>query len=345
MECKKCKNIINENDKFCFNCGRSIKIRDLNAFINGKTIAILISLFCLFGIFILGYSFTKKINSPDTVAMKYFETVIKNDSAKIYSYIEEYSDSPFVSEKILSDKMTRLGKIENYSIKGIKENGNSLLVEFEYDLDGEYQTSYVELKKEKIFKYFDSYKVVSGKLALNVTIRVLSGASVTIDGKEISNYLDENDDDKYYDTYVIPAMIAGSYKFDITLKNGLEMDKEISLASNSKYTLSKVNLSDDLTNSIESNLKDALNLLYKSAVDGKDYDEINEFKNDLSSLYRSVKRSMNSSSKSVEEIEFTNVELKSSMFNEKGKLEVEIFAIRYIIIYISHIIISKYFYF
>ena len=87
-----------------------------------------------------------------------------------------------------------------------------------------------------------------------------------------------------------------------------------------------LNLSDDLTNSIESNLKDALNLLYKSAVDGKDYDEINEFKNDLSSLYRSVKRSMNSSSKSVEEIEFTNVELKSSMFNEKGKLEVEIFA-------------------
>jgi len=326
MKCIKCKNKINKSDKFCFECGTKIEKRELNAFINGKVVIFTGILFSLICVFLLGYSFNKKLKSPEEVATEYFETVIRNNSNEIYPYIEEYSDSPFVSEKMLSDKMVRLGKIENYSIKGVEEKDGKILVEFQYDLDGEYQTSYVELKKEKIYKYFDSYKVVSGKLASNVILRVLAGSTIKVDDKEISNYLNEKDDDEYYDTYEMPDMIAGIYKVDITLKNGLKLYKEFSVASNNKYTLSKINLTEELANPIQSKIKDSLNVLYKSAVDGKNYEDINKFKNDLSSLYRSIKRSMNSSNKTVLEIDFTNVEAKLAMFNDKGNLEVEIFA-------------------
>jgi len=326
MKCVKCKMRVEKTDKFCPNCGEKIVSRNLNAYVNKKVIFVLVSFICLLGILFGSYCIFKHLNSPSYIATKYFETVIKNNPDDIYPYVKEYDDSPFVSKELLKEKMTKLGKIENYSIKDIKEEGNKILVEFEYDLDGEYATSYVELKKEKILKFFDSYEVVSGKLALNVTIRVLSDSKITIDDKDIKKYLKENDDDKYYDTYVIPAMINGSYKFDIILDNGFEMDKEITLTSNSTYTLSKINLDDEVTSSIEKDLKDDLNVLYKASIESKNYEELPEFKNDLSSLYRSIKRSMNSSSKSVKEIDFTNVEVKSSMFNDKGNLEVEVFA-------------------
>lgn len=326
MKCIKCKMKVEKTDKFCPNCGEKIVSRNLNAYVNKKVIFILVSFICLLGILFGSYCIFKHLNSPSYIATKYFETVIKNNPDDIFPYIKEYDDSPFVSKELLKEKMTKLGKIENYSIKNIKEEDSKILVEFEYDLDGEYATSYVELKKEKVLKFFDSYEVVSGKLALNVTIRVLADSKITIDDKDIKKYLKENDDDKYYDTYVIPAMINGSYKFDIILDNGFEMDKEITLTSNSTYTLSKINLDDEVTSSIEKDLKDDLNVLYKASIESKNYEELPEFKNDLSSLYRSIKRSMNSSSKSVKEIDFTNVEVKSSMFNDKGNLEVEIFA-------------------
>lgn len=325
MKCLKCGETYEKTDKFCANCGA--KVQKENGFSTNHIIIIVVLSVCFIGILFGINRIVNYFTSPNYVAMKYFEVVKNNDVDKIYSYIEEYEDSPFVSKEILNDKMTRLENIENYSIKGMKTENNKTYVEFQYDLDGKYQTSYVEVKKVNHSKFIKTYEVVSGKLTQNVTIRVLKNAKVTVDGKDISAYLNKNDNDEYYDTYEMPAMIQGSYKFLVTLENGLIMEKNISLQSDSTYTLSKINLDTEVTTSLEKSIKESLNTLYKSAIQEKNYEDISSnFKNDLSSLYRSIKRSMKSSSKVVKEINFTDVEIKSSMFNDKGNLEVEIFA-------------------
>lgn len=326
MKCLKCGEKIEGTDKFCANCGEKVKRKE-NGFSTNNIITIIVLCVCLIGILFGINRIVNYFTSPNYVAMKYFEVVANNDVDKIYSYIEKYEDSPFISKEILNDKMTRLENIENYSIKSIKTENNKTYVEFQYDLDGEYKTSYVEVKRVNNSKFLKTYEVVSGKLAQNVTIRVLKNAKVTVDGKDISAYLNENDNDEYYDTYVMPAMIQGSYKFLVTLENGLIMEKNISLQSDSTYTLSKINLDTEVTTSLEKAIKDSLNTLYKSAIQEKNYEDISSnFKNDLSSLYRSIKRSIKSSSKVMKEINFTDVEIKSSMFNDKGNLEVDIFA-------------------
>lgn len=326
MKCLKCGETIEGTDKFCANCGEKVK-RKGNGFSINNIIIIIVLCVCLIGILFGINRIVNYFTSPNYVAMKYFEVVANNDVDKIYSYIEKYEDSPFVSKEILNDKMTRLENIENYSIKSIKTENNKTYVELQYDLGGEYKTSYVEVKRVNNSKFLKTYEVVSGKLAQNVTIRVLKNAKVTVDGKDISAYLNENDNDEYYDTYVMPAMIQGSYKFLLTLENGLIMEKNISLQSDSTYTLSKINLDTEVTTSLEKTIKESLNTLYKSAIQEKNYEDISSnFKNDLSSLYRSIKRSIKSSSKVMKEINFTDVEIKSSMFNDKGNLEVDIFA-------------------
>lgn len=326
MKCKSCGMKKKFTDKYCGYCGEK-QGTEKNAYIHQRSL-LLVGLFVLFFLILfIGYKVNEHFNRPSYIATKYFEAVIENDTEEIYSYLSKYEDSPFVSKEILDDKIEHLENVEHYSIKEIKEKDDRTYVEFQFDLDGVYTTSYVELKKKTFLHFFETYEVVSGKLAENVTLRVLKNAKITVDDKDIKDFLKKNDDDPYYDTYVIPYMIAGNYDFDVVLENGLTMKKDIPLSSSNIYTLSKIDLEQEMIQEMENTIKNTLNILYQGALNDERYEDISSpFKKDLSKLYESIKRTLKSNQQRIKSINFTDVQITKTMFNEKGMLDSEIFA-------------------
>jgi glutaredoxin-related protein len=103
------------------------------------------------------------------------------------------------------------------------------------------------------------------------------------------------------------------------------MDKTIDIATDSSYTICKVSLDSSLKEELSSTILSNLNTLYQASIQNKSYSEISDnFKNDLSSLYNQLRRSL--AYKKINSIEFTDVDITTSTFNDDGMLELEVFA-------------------
>jgi hypothetical protein len=122
-------------------------------------------------------------------------------------------------------------------------------------------------------------------------------------------------------------MIAGDYEVDVTYPNGLQSKETLSVASDQTYTIQEVQLENTVTSTVEECVKKDLNILYKAAAEDKNYEDIQDsFKNNLSSLYKTIKRTLNNSFDDVSSIEFTDVEIKKVSFNEDGNLNLMVLA-------------------
>jgi hypothetical protein len=318
MKCPNCKHKNKIRDKFCSECGTKISIFSSKSFILG----ILVVLFI--GVIFFFYQLVLYFTGPKYVALQYFKTVISNNTDSIYEYIDEYQDELFVSKDILADKITLFQNVQNYSIVNVQKSGSSVYVTFEMEEGNIQEQAVVELLEQKI-GFLKTYKVVSGKIASNVTIRVLKDSKITVDSQYISTYLSKTEGN--YDIYVIPYMIAGDYEVDVTYPNGLQSKETLSVASDQTYTIQEVQLENTVTSTVEECVKKDLNILYKAAAEDKNYEDIQDsFKNNLSSLYKTIKRTLNNSFDDVSSIEFTDVEIKKVSFNEDGNLNLMVLA-------------------
>lgn len=273
------------------------------------------------------YKIGKYFTSPKYIASKYIDEIIDNDISGIYNYVDDSEDT-FVSEDILKNKMTSLDDVEDYSIISVDYSKKYAYVAFEYESKGNAYVSYVQLKKDgnKLLIY-DNWKVESAKVSKNVVFKVLTDSEIEIDDEDVSKYLNKNDNDNNYDTYEIPAMITGTYKITAKLPNGITMDKNITVDTDKTYILAKVDLETDLKYNLQDKVLDNLNSLYKNAVAGKSYSDIkNDYVNDLDSLYKSIKRNISYNNATVKKLVFSEIEIKSVCFNDKGNLELEIIA-------------------
>ena len=312
MKCPKCKSTMNKDNKFCDQCGYSFKKRKRN---------LLIIVTCILAVvgFLIG-CLSSYYLSPKYVALKYFKTVISNDTSSIYKYVD--SDSPFVSEELFSKKYEEIGNVTNYKVEDIVKENDYVKVNFSFLLDGNESNAYVKLKEKKFLNIFTYYKVESGTIARNVHLRVLKNSEVKVDGVDVSKYLKTSEE--YYDVYVLPDLVSSSYSVDVNMPTGISVTKDISFEDNGTYTISKIKLEQDLKEEFKSDILDKINILYKASVDSKKYDEIsNSFYNDLSNLYRSIKRSIGSN---ISSFNFSFVSINSAMLNEEGMLCLEIFA-------------------
>lgn len=321
MFCRKCKKNGKPGEIYCNNCGSKLKNEKPEFKISSRmknTVLIVVMVFLLL---VLAYNIICYFLSPKMVAKNYFETLINNDIDRIYSYIEHESD--FVSKEILEEKRTPL-KVDEYEITNIKIGEKTAIVSLEYEKNGESNKSYVSLDRNKNkYLIFDKYEVESGLIVQNITFKVPKESTITIDNKEINKYLTDSKNE-YFDYYVIPYMIKGSYEIKTSL-NGINVTDEIEVSSNQTYSINNVELEDELETSLKQIALSKLSLVYNSALEDKTFDEIkSNFKIDsykeLEDTYRSIRRGLNDSYIKVNNIEFKEASIERITYSKEGKL-------------------------
>lgn len=312
MKCPKCKNEIMKDSKFCDQCGYSFKK-------NKKIKLLFITVFLA----IIGFSIgaaSSYFLSPKYIARKYFNTVISNDTSKIYKYVD--SKSPFITKELFQKKYIEVGKITDVEIDDISNEDDYILVTFKYLLDNNESKSYVKLKEKKFLGILTYYKVESGKVARNVKFRVLKGSKVTLDGEDISSYLKNSEEN--FDVYSMPDLVSANYNIKVEMPIGITVSKDILVSGDNTYTIAKLKLESDMKKNLNDDILNKLNILYTSSIDNKKYNDISDnFSNDLSNLYRSIKRSLNDS---ITSFEFSDITINSTYLNDDGMLSLEIFA-------------------
>ncbi|MFV0249944.1 MAG: hypothetical protein ACK5HP_02780 [Bacilli bacterium] len=341
MKCPKCEWNGTKKDIYCEKCGKKLvktsktlgkkvkeKISTIPTNKKRKFIILCICIFVIIGILELFAYF----NSPKFIATKYFKALIANDTKEIYEYLET-SASTFVTENLLTEKIETLGAVSSYSVNNIQQSNNSAIVTFVYTLENssrEYVAT-VSLTKSSKNHYliFDNWTINSGKLVENINIKLPKNSKVTIDSISLDNYLSSKYSNDYYDVYVIPTMIKGDYKIQITLESGIVSEDNISIESNTTYTLGNITLDDNLEESLSSKVINSLNNLYIAALNSKNFSEIsseyfyeNSNLDDLESSYKSLKKHITNSMVDLKSINFTNADIESVILNNTGKLQI-----------------------
>ena len=320
MYCKNCNRKGKKDEKYCSECGSKLTKQKSTFKLSQKsknTIGILAGLLIMI---FAAYGIACYIFSPEEAARKYFDAVINNDEETIYSYIDVES-SDFISKKLLSEKMVKFAKIESYEIVDTEEYGNEVIVTFRYKLKdtNEIRKVLVSLTREDGI-FFDKWKVNSGKLTKNVTIKVPNNAIVTIDNMDITKY-EIDDDSEYYQTYRIPAIITGEYQVK-TILNDVTVVDNVTFQTDGTYYIGNFDLDEKTSSVIEENTISSLNYIYASAIQNKSFSELTNVDSNLEKDYKALKRTLNMDNINVTEIKFTDAEVKNATYDEFGNLEV-----------------------
>lgn len=317
MYCSKCNKKGKIGDIYCSECGEKLKKQTIH--ISEKSRNVIITLLAVLLILFISFKTLECIYSPKTVATKYFEAVINNNTDKIYSYLDEY-DSDFVSLDILKEKITLFENVEDYKIVNVEQINNESIVEFQYIISGTTKTAYVLLTKDNNNFIFDNWKVDSSKLVENITIKVPKTSTITIDDKDISSYL--KDDDEYYDIYEIPYMINGTYTLKTTL-NDITVEDEIEVEDNKTYYVNNIELDETLKTTLEDLSVDKLNYIYSNAIAGTNFDDIKtNLSDNIEKEYKSLKRSFSNSNIRVNQVLITDIEESNATYDSQGNLQV-----------------------
>lgn len=315
MYCLKCKKNGSIFDKYCKDCGGKLEHKKMDKKFKRKIcvssiVVVILTLICF-----LGYNLFNYFISPDYTALNYFKAIINNDIDKIYSYLDA-EDSTFVSKKILSEKINFFESVNNYKITHMTEYQNYIMVEISYSTNNSAEKAYIELAKTN--NYLKPYKVVSGKIANNITFKVPTGSKVIIDDIELTNSKTKDN----FDLYHFNHMIKGSYKVKIEI-NDIALEEEIDVEDNGTYTISNIKLNSELEEKIINKTREELNYIYSSILDNKTFGEIkNRFVSETSELkssYNSIKRTINSS---ITNVEFIDFEVKKVTYSSSGKLAI-----------------------
>lgn len=322
MKCNQCRQTISLNDTYCGECGMKINQEEIRLKQKKKRWKIGISSIGMLLVFLIGCHLLLYFTSPKYVAQTYFDAVMHADYDKIYDYVKE-EESLFVSKDILKEKDVQQGNIEEVEISHIYEKQNQTYVEFSYICNGRRTKSYVELQKKTYFSIFTTYKVVSGKLASNVSFVVPQNSQITIDGKEIDAFLQE-DKNTGYDTYFIKSMMAGDYEVVLTLANGLQKKEMVSVKDKGTYLLTNLQLEEEQKKLLEKTNLENLNILYEAALQDKAYSTISSsFENNVESFYRQIKREVKN--KNITSKKYSDCEIKNTTINKDGNIEITFF--------------------
>lgn len=323
MKCLKCGKKINEFDKYCEHCGfkqsKQMNIKEIiekyKSKISKKIVKRIITFIIILLVFISAFKVISYLNSPIYVAKKYFKAIIDNDIESIYESFEIEEDI-FVNQALLEEKIDGLDNVNYYNVKNVVVNDSSAFVEFEYTTknNSNKKIAVVALEKNMNKKYFifDDWYINSSKVSHNVKISVPTSSIVTIDSKDISDYIDKLESNEYYDVYIIDDIITGEYDINITFNNQ-EVNNTIDISNNTNYILTDFNLNDEAKKIIEDKGLSTLNTLYNSSIQNKKYSDIfsnNDFKN----VYNNLKRNINNNSLTFSNLNVTEFEITNTSY-------------------------------
>ncbi len=353
MFCGECGTKNKNGDMFCSNCGAKLEQNEIKTNntvpkekkpMSKKTKIILIIVAVLAVALGVSYKVLSDMTSPKTIAKEFIDAVVNKNADKLYKYLEVEGDKTFVTKKIFKEVMknTKLSsEIENYKITDVDYGSGNLTatVRFSYtNKSGSERTDGVKVAKQKDKKFliFDNWKVADvsfdSMIVKEFTLKVPKDAKLVYAEIEVdSKYLDKDASTSTQDVYVLPQVFSAKAKVEVTLKNGMKLNKEVTPSTYYKdYTISfdRNSLTDDEKTKLVDDTKEIIGKLYNSAIDSKKYDDIKDnyskLSKDFEDDYNDFVEDLESASTKLTSITFTSGSLYDVDLTDDGNIEVEV---------------------
>lgn len=312
MKCQNCGETYKKEDIYCGNCGTKIKKENkfINFILKHKIKIIIISI--IIASLMSLYAIVSYFTSPVYIANKYFNAVINNDYDKIYTTFNV--ENEFVTKEQLKEKIKEL-KVDNFKIVDYEITDDQALITYEYTKDNQKYYANVSLTKDgSKYLIFNNWKINSGKLSKDITIKLPKGSKVTLDNKELTKYLKE---DENYDIYEIPYMITGTYNLDVTLTDGTNINEDIVISSNETYSLNNIDLVDNTKNIVKEQAKNYISELYNGLINNNE-----SVSDSINNLYKEIKYYYKNSDIKLKSFNITSLDIIKATYNKKGNLSV-----------------------
>lgn len=339
MFCANCGKELKKGAKFCGECGSKVKKAKFD-FKKNKLVIIISSIVALL---VICFATLNILTSPKHIVSKYIEAGINKDSNSLYSLLDLDGDKTFISKKTFKkiiDANTNESNIENYKIGEVTYDASHLMakVKLTYTTKGSSieKKRYIILNKDKDkkFLFFNKWTIneynANSVILKDYKIIVPKDTKVIYGGVNVSHkYLDKENSSDKIDVYKLPQVFTAKTDIEVTLKNGIKVKEEVRPGFISKQYKLKINgdnLSEEDTKKIIKASKEALDLIYKSAIDNKSFDDIkSNFKaKDLTNLeksYTSFSKSLNShSTVKLSSIIFDDLDIYNVTTDEDGNL-------------------------
>ena len=283
MKCPNCNKRILLHKKYCPNCGKEIKHspkkHNINIKVNKKLILqILVVLVIL--LLLISIILKEKYNEKN-IAIKYFDSLITQNSPKGFKYIDA-KETKYINEntykKVLS-KDKKLTKVINYTIQDINysKDKDEAIITFSYitKKNKKHQTKDIVLvNKGKKWLFFTDWKVKTKDIiSNNYKLYVNKDYNIKIDGIKPSKkeLISTNKD---YNVYRINKIFIGNYTVQVDY-NDMDLRSKIFVQKNNSYSyINNLYLPGKQTNVLTKELVDKLELMYKNAIKSNSYKDI-----------------------------------------------------------------------
>lgn len=332
MFCGECGTKNETGAQFCEKCGAKLEVEQTVTHVAApkkpmsKKTKVIIGVVVAVVVALVGaYMYVGSLVTPEKVALKYFKAYAANDADTLYD-VMNIQESKFVSKKLLKEviKDNEDIKIANYSVKDseVSEDALSTTVTITYVEEGSSKEKTKDIKliknKDKKWMFFDNWTVDSSDLiAKDYTLYIPADTEIKIDDVKVSDKYKED----YYlsstDKYVIPSILKGKYDVTLEYESGLKLTGEMNVSSSyGSYSSSSLKLESKTDKELTKDIKENLELIYKSAMEDKSFDDIKEsldedLQDEIESTYNSLKSNVNSEYSELTELNITDVEITS----------------------------------
>lgn len=260
-------------------------------------IAVMLSICAGIGIFL---AVGNRASSPSRFAKKFFSNYITNNYEEMYKMID-IQESEFINFENYKSKCEGekiYGSIKDYHLsKPVRQGGTvTFVATYKIGDDSTSHTYTITLRrqKEKVYKFFDTWKVSVDRFVIkDYEINVPVGTVVTLDGIDITSYKKETSEDGTQDRYVIDKIFSGDHTVAVNLDATGEITKTQYVTqdmASMTITTSDFAMKPDVQRKLNEYSVFVVNAMYQYAMDRtKNFDNISVLYNNTEEAQASAK--------------------------------------------------------
>ena len=280
MKCPKCNKILFIKANHCPSCGYDLTNspkKERKKIIINKKIVLNILILIVILLALLAILFKEKYDKK-SVAIKYFESLINQNSSQGFKYIDA-DKSKFINEKTFKKIISTekdLKKVINYTIQDINYSYDKkeVTVTFSYITkdNKKHQTKDIVLiNKGKKLLVYDDWKIDTKKMiSNNYKLYVPKKYEIKLEGIKVGKKEISGSNKDYY-IYQINQMFVGNYDVSVNYKK-MDLVSRILVQNNNSYSyINNLSLPQEESTKLTKNLVGQLENLYKNAIKSKSY--------------------------------------------------------------------------
>lgn len=330
MYCENCGKKVDADSNFCEHCGTKIKPEKMQKKMSkeNKTIIGVLIIICFIFLFALEL---KYFNSPENAINNYLKNWENKNYDAILSRLN-IENTEFTTSEVFQEvfKEKEEMKLTDFYVNGCdyqkKEKKAICKVSYQTEKNGiTKEKSYIlEQKEEKRVLLFSDWNIVADdyKMLEDWLLYIPTDATAKILEKDIKEYRFAEKDKNGFDCYKIPKILEGTYPVKVTMKDGIEIQKEVSIKSNEyTYHFNIKDIGEELKKELEDIGKNTVESFYQGIIQKKklnDLEKKDNWKNLEETYNRLIEDLKNTELKdfSIDEAKITNLEMK-----DDGKIE------------------------